>query len=335
MLRVVRGDDRKLAEDAWEEAEVPPELAGERMDRAAAALFPGFSRAALNRCIRQGSLKLDGEVAQPDKRLKGGECLALAESAAPFAAPAGDWASPQPVDFALVHEEEHFLVVDKPAGVVVHPGAGQRDGTLVNGLLHRRPALAALPRAGLVHRIDKGTSGLLLVAASATARSRLVAAIAKRALFRRYLGVAEGAMIAGRSIDKPIGRHPRDRRRQQVRADGRQAVTEVRVEERFRAHTFFQAVLETGRTHQIRVHLASIGHPLVGDRRYGARGRLPRAPHPQVLLAVRAFSRQALHAAQLAFDHPVTGERCAFASPLPRDMAELISALREDRESCS
>ena len=331
--QIAWADGCKRAGDARQEAEVPPELAGERVDRAAAALFAGFSRAALNRCIRQGALKLNGEAVQPDKRLKGGERLSLAEGAAPFAALAGDWARPQPVGFALVHEEEHFLVVNKPAGVVVHPGAGQRDGTLVNGLLHRRPSLAALPRAGIVHRLDKNTSGLLLVAASAAARSRLVAALAQRALFRRYLGVAEGAMIAGRTIDKPIGRHARDRTRQRVRADGRRAVTEVRVKERFRAHSFFQAVLETGRTHQIRVHMASIGHPLVGDRRYGARGRLPRAPHPEALRMIRSFARQALHAAELAFDHPMTGKRCSFVAPLPRDMAELTAALRQDLES--
>ena len=330
--RTAWADGRKQAGHAWQEAEVPPELAGERVDRAAAALFVGFSRAALNRCIRQGALQLNGEAVQPDKRLKGGERLRLAEGAAPVAAPAGDWTKSQPVDFALVHEEEHFLVVNKPAGVVVHPGAGQRDGTLVNGLLHRRPSLAALPRTGIVHRLDKNTSGLLLVAASAAARSRLVAAIAQRALVRRYLGVAEGAMIAGCAIDKPIGRHPRDRTRQRVRADGRRAVTEVRIKERFRAHTLFQAILETGRTHQIRVHMASIGHPLVGDRRYGARGRLPSAPHPEALAMISGFVRQALHAAELAFDHPITGKRCSFAAPLPRDMAELIEALGQDRE---
>ena len=247
--------------------------------------------------------------------------------------PAGDWAVAQAVDFSIVHEDEHCLVVDKPAGIAVHPGAGNRDGTLVNGLLKHRPELGKLPRAGIVHRIDMDTSGLLVVAATLRAHRHLVEAIAAHVVDRRYFGVAEGEMIAGCTIDRPIGRDRRNRTRQQVRADGRAAVTRVRVEERFRAHTAFEARLETGRTHQIRVHMASIGHPLVGDRRYGARGRLPRAPHPEVMLTLRGFSRQALHAAALGFEHPASGARCRFEAPLPRDLAELVAVLRQDRES--
>jgi len=215
----------------------------------------------------------------------------------------------------------------------VHPGAGHRRDTLVNGLLNHRPELGRLPRAGIVHRIDMDTSGLLVVAATAMARHRLAAAIAARTMLRRYFAVAEGQMIAGCTIDKPIGRDKRVRTRQSVRADGRRAVTRVRVGERFRAHTAVFATLETGRTHQIRVHMASIGHPLVGDRRYGARGRLPRAPHPETILVLRNFKRQALHAARLEFDHPATGVRCRFKANLPRDLAELVAVLRQDRES--
>ena len=317
------------------DVEVPPELAGERADRAAATLFGGFSRSVLTRWIRQGALTVDGHRTDPDRKLRGGERLMLAADAETAAAgvPAADWAIPQPVDFSIIHEDEHCLVLDKPAGVVVHPGTGNRDGTLVNGLLKHRPELGKLPRAGIVHRIDMNTSGLLVVAATLAAQRHLAEAIATHAVLRRYVGVAEGEMIAGCTIDKPIGRDHRVRTRQQVREDGRRAVTRVRVGERFRAHTRFEAILETGRTHQIRVHMASIGHPLVGDRRYGARGRLPRAPHPEVILTLRGFARQALHAAELGFEHPASGARCRFEAPLPRDLAELIAVLRQDRES--
>ena len=315
--------------------EVPPELAGARADRAAALLFDGFSRAVLTRWMRQGLLTLDGRAVDPDRRLLGGERLALApgEQRAATTRPAQDWAIAQEVAFAVVHEDDDCLVVDKPAGVAVHPGAGNPDGTLVNGLLKYRPALGKRPRAGVVHRIDMDTSGLLVVAASLAGQRGLAAAIGRHDILRRYLCVAEGEIIAGSTIDKPIGRDPRVRTRQQVRAGGRPAVTRVRVKERFRAHTMLEAELETGRTHQIRVHLASIGHPLVGDRRYGARGRLPRAPHPEVILTLRGFARQALHAAELEFEHPVSGRRCRFKAPLPRDFAELVAVLRQDKES--
>ena len=317
------------------DVEVPPHLAGERADRAAALLFSGYSRAVLTRWIRQGALTVDGRTTEPDRKMQGGERLALAPDAdlSGTDSPAGDWAVPQEVDFSIVHEDEHCLVIDKPAGIAVHPGAGNPDGTLVNGLLHHRPDLGKLPRAGIVHRIDMHTSGLLVVAATLLAQRVLAEAIAAHVVDRRYFGVAEGEMIAGCTIDKPIGRDRRNRTRQQVREGGRPAVTRVRVKERYRAHTALEATLETGRTHQIRVHMASIGHPLVGDVRYGARGRLPRAPHPEVMLTLRGFTRQALHAAALEFDHPASGERCRFEAPLPRDLAELVAVLRQDRES--
>ncbi len=314
---------------------MPAELAGLRADRVAARLFGAYSRAMLSRWMRQGLLTVNGRTMEPDRKVHGGDRFALAPETELAATnrPAEDWASPQAVEFSIVHEDEHCLVIDKPAGIAVHPGAGNADGTLVNGLLHHRPQLGRLPRAGIVHRIDMDTTGLLVVAASLSAQKRLAEAIAGHAVMRRYLGVAEGEMIAGCTIDKPIGRDPRNRTRQQVRDGGRPAVTRVRVRNRFRAHTCFEATLETGRTHQIRVHMASIGHPLVGDRRYGARGRLPRAPHPQVILALRSFSRQALHAAVLEFDHPDTGARCRFEAPVPRDLAELMAVLQQDSES--
>lgn len=311
------------------EAEVPGELAGERADRVAARLFAEHSRALLSRWIKSGALVVDGEAVKPNRKLSAGQRLTLT----PEATPDEDWATPQPVEFNVVYEDDQLLVIDKPAGLVAHPGAGNPDGTLVNGLLHYRCGQIELPRAGLVHRLDQDTSGLLVVAATRQAQRRLAEAVARHRIARRYLGIAEGVMTGGRAIDKPIGRDPHHRTRQRVRGDGRPARTRVGVRQRFRAHTYVSAELETGRTHQIRVHLASIGHPLVGDRRYGARGRLPRAPHPEVVLTVRGFRRQALHASELAFDHPATGERCEFRSPLPKDMAELLAVLTLDAET--
>jgi 23S rRNA pseudouridine1911/1915/1917 synthase len=308
---------------------VPLEMAGERVDKVAASLFNDFSRARLSQWIVDGSLTVDGERVKAKSRLIGGETLTLDASLEPRE----DWNSAQFVAFAVEYEDADLLVVNKPAGVVVHPGAGNRDRTLVNGLLQHRPDLALLPRAGIVHRLDKDTSGLLLVAATLPAHHRLVKDLQARAIARHYQDVVEGVMIGGRDIDSPIGRDPQRRTLQRVRPDGREAHTRVRVMERFRGHSLIGAQLLTGRTHQIRVHLSSVGHPLVGDRRYGARGRLPPQPHSALLEAVRGFSRQALHAERLALTHPSTGEALEFAVPPPADFAALLSALRLDRDA--
>jgi 23S rRNA pseudouridine1911/1915/1917 synthase len=303
-------------------------LAGERADRAAAALLPAHSRTNLSRWIRGGELTVDGRTVKPNHRLGGGERLSLDARLT-----LGDnWSEAQHVPFRVLYEDEHVLVVDKPAGVVVHPGAGNRDHTLVNGLLERRPELRSLPRAGVVHRLDKDTSGVMVIAASPLAHRRLVAAIQAREVARDYLAVAEGRMVAGLDIDRPIGRHPTIRTRQAVRADGRPALTRVRVRARFRSHTLLDASLATGRTHQIRVHLAAIGHPLAGDRRYGARGRLPAGAADELVAAVQAFARQALHARRLAFRHPATQEEQVFEAPVPADLAQLIDLLERDAE---
>ncbi len=308
---------------------MPPELAGERADKVAAILFDEFSRALLTRWMGEGALTVDGAVVKPKTRLIGGECLALDAQAE-----AGeDWASGQPVDFEVLYEDEDLLVVDKPAGVVVHPGAGNPDGTLVNGLIEHRSALARLPRAGIIHRLDKDTSGLLVVAASLSAHTRLVRALQARDIERRYLAISEGRMVAGRDIDAPIGRDPRNRTRQAVREEGKPALTRVRVQERYRTHTLIEAQLSTGRTHQIRVHLSSVGYPLVGDRRYGARGRLPPGADAELIDQLRAFPRQALHAWMLGLNHPASGEPMEFVSPLPADLTGLIEALRTDQEA--
>lgn len=305
---------------------VPPELAGERADKAAALLFDEFSRSELSRWILEGALTVDGIAVKPRQRLVGGETLSLDT----VLAPREDWASAQTVAFAVLYEDDDLLVIDKPAGLVVHPGAGNPDGTLVNGLIRHRPDLASQPRAGIIHRLDKDTSGLLVVAASSRARTRLVRDLQQRRIQRLYVAVTEGRMVGGRDIDAPIGRDPRTRTRQRIREDGRPALTRVRVMERYRVHTLIEAELSTGRTHQIRVHLASVGFPLVGDRRYGARGRVPPGASRALVQLLQQFPRQALHAWQLALTHPGTGEPLHFDSPLPDDLVVLVEALRAD-----
>ncbi len=307
-------------------AEVPPELAGERADKAAAVIFDEFSRAVLSRWMSDGALTVDGAVIKPRTRLNGGEIFSLDA----VDLPVEDWATGQHVEFQILHEDDDLIVVNKPAGLVVHPGAGNPDLTLVNGLLEHRPALARLPRAGIIHRLDKDTSGLLVVAASLQAHNRLVQDLQARSIQRRYLAITEGRMVAGRNIDAPIGRDPNNRTRQTIREDGRAALTRVRVQERYRVHTLVEAELATGRTHQIRVHLSSVGYPLVGDRRYGARGRLPPAAAAELVQALQSFPRQALHAWRLGLTHPATAEAVAFEAPLPEDMTELTDLLRQD-----
>ena len=302
---------------------VPEELRGERFDRAAARMFPHLSRSELAGWIRAGAATLDGRRVKPRQPVRGGERVRVVA----VREPREDWRSADDVAFRVLHEDAAVVVVDKPPGLVVHPGAGNPRGTLVNGLLRRCPELANLPRAGLVQRLDKNTSGLLVVARNAEALHALGKAMLARRIDRRYWAVAEGRMVAGGRVDLALGRDPRHRLRQKARADGRRAVTHVEVRERFAAHTLVEARLETGRTHQIRVHMAAIGHPLVGDRRYGARGVVPPGASAEQAARVRAFDRQALHACRLAFTHPVSGRRMSFAAPMPADMTGLLAVL--------
>ena len=307
---------------------VPQECAGERLDVAALSLVPDLSRGRIVAAIRSGALLLDGRARKPAYRVVGGEQISIRLEDEPR--PIRDL--PQPVPFEVVYEDEHLIVVDKPPGLVVHPGAGNADRTLVNGLLAKRPDLAALPRAGIVHRLDKDTSGLMVVAANEQARLSLVRAIQRRAVDRIYVAVAEGVMIAGRDIDLPLGRDSLHRMRFRAREDGRPALTQVRVIARYRAHTLVRAKLETGRTHQVRAHLSAVGHPLVGDRRYGARGRLPKGPGAELIETIRRFPRQALHSHVLGFEHPVSNRAMRFESPIPADIGTLIRALAADAD---
>lgn len=305
--------------------EIPAELGGLRLDQALAELLPMHSRARLQRWLKSGELSLDGRPAKPRQRVLGGERVLLDAELAETER----WL-PQPVDFEVLHADADLIVVVKPVGLVVHPGAGNPDGTLVNGLLHRFPELAALPRAGIVHRLDKDTSGLLAVARSLPAHTALVQQLAARAMGREYLAVVEQVPVSGGRIDAPIGRDPHNRLRMAVTHDGRHAVTHFRVLERFRAHALLRCSLETGRTHQIRVHLSHEGFPIVGDALYGGRGRLPPSPAEALVEAVRGFRRQALHACRLSLEHPASGEAVAFEAALPEDMARLLDALAAD-----
>jgi 23S rRNA pseudouridine1911/1915/1917 synthase len=305
--------------------EIPPDLAGQRFDQILPGLFPGHSRSHLAGEVRAGRIRLDGREVPPRTRVLGGEIVAWQRSDAPVL---GD--RPEAIDLAIVFEDDHLLVLDKPAGLVVHPGAGNPAGTLLNALLYRDPKLAQVPRAGIVHRLDKDTSGLLVVARSLPAQTALVAMLAARDIHRRYVAVVNGVPVAGGTVDAPLDRHPTDRLRRAVQEGGRPAITHYRVREKFRAHASLQCELESGRTHQIRVHMAHAGWPLVGDPLYGRGLKLPRAATPRLAEALRGFRRQALHAEHLAFAHPVTGEALAFDAEPPQDLRDLLDALRED-----
>jgi len=307
------------------EATIPPEAAGRRLDQALAELFPDYSRSRLKSWIDAGQVLVDGAQPRPRDKVLGGERVAVdAELADEVPVVA------QPIDLDIVHEDAAVIVIHKPAGLVVHPGAGNPDRTLQNALLAHDPSLSVLPRAGIVHRLDKDTSGLLVVARTLAAHTELVRLLEAREVHREYEAVCCGVMTGGGTVEAPIGRHPVDRLKMAIREDGRESVTHYRVIERFRAHTHVRVLLETGRTHQIRVHLAHIGYPIVGDPTYGRRLAVPKGATARLQAALRGFRRQALHAARLGFPHPVTGEELSFTAPLPADMQDLLDALRED-----
>ena len=309
-------------------AEVTPDLGGQRLDQVAAQLFAEFSRSRLSAWIKEGRLTVDGAVLRPRDIVHGGAVLALeAEQEAQ-----GEWVA-QAIELDIVHEDDQILVINKPAGLVVHPAAGHADGTLLNALLHHVPDIVNVPRAGIVHRLDKDTTGLMVVAKTLQAQTHLVAQLQKRSVSRIYECVVVGVVTAGGKINAPIGRHGTQRQRMGVMDNGKPAVSHYRVLDRYRSHTHVRVKLETGRTHQIRVHMAHVGFPLVGDPVYGGRFRIPPAASPSLVEALKTFPRQALHARFLELDHPVTGERMGWESPLPDDFVWLTSLLKQDREA--
>ena len=304
------------------------EAAGLRLDQALARALPQYSRARLQGWLEAGAILVDGRRLRAKDKVLGGEQVEVAARLA-----ADERVAPEAHPLAVVHKDRALFAINKPAGMVVHPGAGNPSRTLQNALLALDPKLALVPRAGLVHRLDKDTSGLLVVARTPEAHSRLVAALAEREIERIYLAICNGAMTGGGTVDAPIGRHRTQRTRMAVRNDGREAVTHYRIVKRYRDHTLVRVQLETGRTHQIRVHLAHIGYPVVGDPTYGGRRRLPAGCSPALTAALNAFSRQALHAARLALAHPMTGRALEWEAPLPEDMARLVSALDQDLQA--
>ncbi len=304
---------------------VPEALAGLRLDRALAQMFPQYSRSRLKEWLLAGAITVDGGTPRPRDPVAGGEVVELVPQAEPEVA-----AAPEPMALDVVFEDGDLLVVNKPAGLVVHPGAGNPAGTLMNGLLHHAPGLGEVPRAGIIHRIDKDTSGLLLVAKTLPAHTALVRQLAARDISRSYLAVCHGVLTGGGTIDTPLARHPVDRKRMSVQPGGKPAVTHYTVLERFRAFTYIKVELETGRTHQIRVHFAYRRHALVGDPVYGGRLAVPAGASEALVEALRRFRRQALHATRLAFAHPTTGDALEFEAEPPEDFRQLLATLRED-----
>jgi len=304
---------------------VPDSAAGRRFDAVLAELFPEYSRSRLSEWIKSGAALLDGHQARPRDAVRGGELVSLQ-----VVLETQSHDAPEDIPLSVLYQDADVIVLDKPAGLVVHPGAGNPGGTLVNALLHFDPALAALPRAGIVHRLDKDTSGVMVVARTLPAHTSLVAQLSERDVHRQYLAIVMGALVSGGSVNAPIDRHPRDRVRMAVREDGRDATTHYRLRERYRAHTALECRLETGRTHQIRVHMQHLKHPILGDPLYGGALKLPKGASDELVSVLRGFRRQALHAETLEFAHPVSGAPVRSTAPVPEDMQQLMRVLRQD-----
>ncbi|MFT5635167.1 MAG: 23S rRNA pseudouridine1911/1915/1917 synthase [Cognaticolwellia sp.] len=305
---------------------VPESCLGKRFDQTLAEMFPDYSRSRLKEWILAGHVTVDGVVIDKAReKMFGGELIAIdteVESEVRFQA--------QDLPLNIIYEDDDILVINKPAGFVVHPGAGNPDGTVLNALLHHCPQLDVVPRAGIVHRLDKDTTGLMVVAKTIAAQTNLVESLQSREITREYEAIASGIMTAGGLVDEPIGRHATKRTHMAVTFSGRPSVTHYRVMEKFRLHTRLRLRLETGRTHQIRVHMAHITHPLVGDPVYGGRPRPPKNASEELREMLRQFKRQALHAAMLSLYHPITGEQMTWHADVPEDMVALADMLRKD-----
>ena len=312
-----------MAEHIELQAEVPESLRGSRLDQAAAQLFPDYSRARLQQWIKEGVLTLNGQTAKTRDKLIGGEHLVLLVEVENEER----W-EPEAIPLDIVFEDDTLLVVNKPAGLVVHPAAGHGSGTLLNAVLYHCPDLASVPRAGIVHRLDKDTSGLMVVAKTLAAQNHLVNQLQERTVHREYEAVCMGTMTGGGTVDAPMGRHPQQRKKMAVlNVGGKEAITHYRLLKRFKNYTHIRCMLETGRTHQIRVHMAHIKHPLIGDATYAGRPRIPKAASTELIDTLRGFGRQALHARRLELIHPVTEELVGWEVDLPEDMQNLLAVL--------
>jgi 23S rRNA pseudouridine1911/1915/1917 synthase len=302
--------------------QIEKQQAGNRLDQALQQLLPDFSRSRIQQWIQQGFVCINQQTCKPRQKVFSGDQVDLD---VPEQSVISDQA--QAIEFDLLHQDEDIFVVNKPAGLVVHPAAGHQDGTLVNGLLARDARLQQLPRAGIVHRLDKDTTGVMVVARNLPAHNWLVEQLQARRVKREYIAIARGVVTAGRSIETRIGRHPQNRKKMAVLHAGKTAITHFQVVRKFGHHTLVKLQLETGRTHQIRVHMAHIQHPLVGDALYAGRARIPAAIDDRLAAALRAFRRQALHAERLSFEHPRSRQSVSFEAPLPVDFAALLEAL--------
>ena len=315
-----------MTERIQQQATVPQALDNDRLDQVAAKLFPDYSRSRLQGWIKKGDLLVDGQQLRPRDKVREGVELSIDTEPEQ----AVGW-EPQDIDLDIIYEDEHILVLNKPAGLVVHPAAGHADGTLVNALLAHAPEMAQLPRGGIVHRLDMETSGIMVAAKSLLAHQDLVAQLQERTVKREYVAVCIGVMTGGGTVDEPIGRHPKQRKKMAVLVvGGKPAITHYRVIKRYGHHTQIAVNLETGRTHQIRVHMAHKHYPLVGDPTYGGRPRIPKGASDELIAALRGFPRQALHARALGLFHPETGEEVHFECPLPEDIKGLLSVLETE-----
>jgi 23S rRNA pseudouridine1911/1915/1917 synthase len=309
---------------------IPDSMAGNRLDKVLTTLYPDYSRARLQQWIRDGSILINGLSLLPKNKVKGGETVEINVQIEEAVA----WKA-QILPLTILYEDEDLIVVNKPAGLVVHPGTGNQDNTLVNALLHHAPELSQLPRAGIIHRIDKETSGVLVIARSLTTHNSLTKQLQQHEFTREYQAITIGTLIAGGTIDAPIGRHPRHRIRMAVVEieKGKSAVTHYRIIQRYRAHTHIRVNLETGRTHQIRVHMAYKRYPLVGDPVYGGRLKIPPNSTENFKECLRKFPRQALHAIRLGLHHPKKDEWMEWTTDLPNDMQELLAELEKDKQA--
>lgn len=307
---------------------IPDIHAHERLDQVLAKLMPEYSRTQIKAWLDAGSILINGKPAKGKTKLKGNESVTV-ES---IAKPQPEWIA-QSIPLEIVYEDEALMVINKPVGLVVHPGAGNADSTLLNAILHHAPQLKDLPRAGIIHRLDKNTSGLLVIAKTPAALKNVSLQLKERTILREYQAIVYGTMISGGTVDEPIDRHPLQRKRMAVVDTGKHAVTHYRVAERYRAHTRLNLKLETGRTHQIRVHMSHIRHPIVGDTAYGGRVQLRKGMTPELVQELRTFKRQALHAFALGLVHPLTNEFIRWEADLPEDMKQLIAILKEDARS--
>ena len=305
---------------------LPAELAGKRLDQALAHVFPAYSRSRLQQWVKEGQIKVNEAIARPRDTVRGGERVVLIATTEAEVIWRG-----QSLPLDIIYEDEAIIVINKSAGVVVHPGAGNRDGTLVNALLHHAPELEKVPRAGIVHRLDKDTTGLLVVARTLPSHNALIQQLQRRRVIREYRAISTGVMTGGGTVNAPIHRHPVDRKRMAVSPSGKPAITHYRVKTLFRAHTYLSCHLETGRTHQIRVHLAHIGYPLLGDPTYGRRLCLPKGSSEKLIATLRNLKRQALHAVRLALIHPLRDQEVCWEAPLPQDMKTILAMLEQDQ----